>query len=61
MVVATTMTRGMSFATFRRFWAVAANRNSSLAPLGPIGEVKVRGEARDVGPPPRLVCAMAPW
>ena len=27
--------RGMSFASFRRFWAVAANRNSSLAPLGP--------------------------
>jgi hypothetical protein len=26
---------GMSFASFRRFWAVAANRNSSLAPLGP--------------------------
>ena len=26
---------GMSFANFRRFWAVAANRNSSLAPLGP--------------------------
>jgi hypothetical protein len=24
--------RGMSFASFRRFWAVAANRNSSLAP-----------------------------
>ncbi len=27
--------KGMSFASFRRFWAVAANRNSSLAPLGP--------------------------
>ena len=27
--------RGMSFASFRRFWAVAANRNSSLAPFGP--------------------------
>ena len=27
--------RGMSFASFRRFWAMAANRNSSLAPLGP--------------------------
>jgi hypothetical protein len=27
--------RGISFASFRRFWAVAANRNSSLAPLGP--------------------------
>ena len=27
--------RGMSFASFRRFWAVAANRNSSFAPLGP--------------------------
>ena len=26
---------GMSFASFRRFWAVAASRNSSLAPLGP--------------------------
>jgi hypothetical protein len=26
---------GMSFASFRRFWAVAAKRNSSLAPLGP--------------------------
>jgi hypothetical protein len=26
---------GMSFASFRRFWAVAANRNSSLAPFGP--------------------------
>jgi hypothetical protein len=26
---------GMSFARFRRFWAVAAKRNSSLAPLGP--------------------------
>jgi drug/metabolite transporter (DMT)-like permease len=26
--------RGMSFASFRKFWAVAANRNSSLAPLG---------------------------
>jgi hypothetical protein len=25
----------MSFASFRRFWAVAANRNSSLAPFGP--------------------------
>ena len=25
----------MSFASFLRFWAVAANRNSSLAPLGP--------------------------
>jgi putative DNA-invertase from lambdoid prophage Rac len=25
----------MSLASFRRFWAVAANRNSSLAPLGP--------------------------
>jgi hypothetical protein len=25
----------MSFASFRKFWAVAANRNSSLAPLGP--------------------------
>ena len=24
---------GMSFASFRRFWAVAASRNSSLAPL----------------------------
>ena len=28
--------RGMSFANFRRFWAVAANRNSSLAPFGPL-------------------------
>jgi hypothetical protein len=27
--------RGMSFANLRRFWAVAAKRNSSLAPLGP--------------------------
>jgi hypothetical protein len=27
--------RGMSLASFRRFWAVAANRNSSFAPLGP--------------------------
>jgi hypothetical protein len=27
--------RGMSFANFLRFWAVAANRNSSLAPFGP--------------------------
>ena len=27
--------KGISFASFRRFWAVAANRNSSLAPLGP--------------------------
>ena len=27
--------KGMSFASFRRFWAVAANRNSSFAPLGP--------------------------
>ena len=27
--------RGMSFASFRRFWAVAAKRNSSLAPFGP--------------------------
>ena len=27
--------KGMSFASFRRFWAVAASRNSSLAPLGP--------------------------
>ena len=26
---------GMSFASFLRFWAVAANRDSSLAPLGP--------------------------
>src|ERR1700722_4106687 len=26
---------GMIFASFRRFWAVAASRNSSLAPLGP--------------------------
>jgi hypothetical protein len=26
---------GMSFASFRRFWAVAAKRNSSLAPFGP--------------------------
>ena len=26
---------GMSFASFRRFGAVAANRNSSLAPFGP--------------------------
>jgi hypothetical protein len=26
---------GKSFASFRRFWAAAANRNSSLAPLGP--------------------------
>ena len=26
---------GMSFASFRRFWAVAASRKSSLAPLGP--------------------------
>ena len=26
---------GMSFASFRRFWAVAASRNSSLAPFGP--------------------------
>src|ERR1700722_4315202 len=26
---------GMSLASFLRFWAVAANRNSSLAPLGP--------------------------
>ena len=26
---------GMSFASFLRFWAVAANRNSSLAPFGP--------------------------
>ena len=26
---------GMRFASFRRFWAVAAKRNSSLAPLGP--------------------------
>jgi hypothetical protein len=26
---------GMSFASFRRFWAVAAGRNSSLAPFGP--------------------------
>jgi hypothetical protein len=25
--------RGMTFATFRRFWAVTANRNSSLAPF----------------------------
>jgi hypothetical protein len=25
----------ISFANFRRFWAVAANRNSSLAPFGP--------------------------
>jgi hypothetical protein len=25
----------MSFASFLRFWAVAANRNSSLAPFGP--------------------------
>ena len=25
----------VSFANFRRFWAVAANRNSSLAPFGP--------------------------
>jgi hypothetical protein len=25
---------GMSFASFRRFWAVAARRNSSLAPFG---------------------------
>jgi hypothetical protein len=24
--------KGMSFASFRRFWVVAANRNSSLAP-----------------------------
>jgi hypothetical protein len=27
--------KGMSFASFRKFWAVAANRNWSLAPLGP--------------------------
>jgi len=27
--------KGMSFVSFRKFWAVAANRNSSLAPLGP--------------------------
>ena len=27
--------KGMSFASFLRFWAVAANRNSSLAPFGP--------------------------
>ena len=27
--------KGASFASFLRFWAVAANRNSSLAPLGP--------------------------
>jgi hypothetical protein len=26
---------GMSFASFLRFWAVAASRNSSLAPFGP--------------------------
>jgi hypothetical protein len=26
---------GINFASFRRFWAVAARRNSSLAPLGP--------------------------
>jgi hypothetical protein len=26
---------GMSFTSFLRFWAVAAKRNSSLAPLGP--------------------------
>lgn len=26
---------GLSFASFLRFWAVAASRNSSLAPLGP--------------------------
>src|SRR5215813_2018250 len=30
--------RGMSFASFLRFWAVAANRNSSLAPLGPMSK-----------------------
>ena len=30
---------GMSFASFRRFWAVAANRNSSLAPFGPQGPI----------------------
>ena len=27
--------RGISFASFLRFWAVAANKNSSLAPFGP--------------------------
>src|SRR5271166_5220427 len=27
--------KGMSFASFRKFWPVAAKRNSSLAPLGP--------------------------
>ena len=26
---------GLSLASFRRFWAVAASRNSSRAPLGP--------------------------
>ena len=26
---------GMTFAGFRRFWAVAPNKNSSLAPFGP--------------------------
>jgi hypothetical protein len=30
---------GMSFANFLRFWAVAANRNSSLAPLGRAGAI----------------------
>jgi hypothetical protein len=32
-VAKTGVGRGMSFASFLRFWAVAANRNSSLAPL----------------------------
>jgi hypothetical protein len=27
---------GISFASFRRFWAVAARRNSSRAPFGPL-------------------------
>ena len=34
-VAKTGVGRGMSFASFLGFWAVAANRNSSLAPLGP--------------------------
>jgi hypothetical protein len=35
--LATGVGRGISFASFLKFGAVAANRNSSLAPLGPRG------------------------
>ena len=34
-VAKTGVGRGMGFASFLRFWALAAKRNSSLAPFGP--------------------------